>query len=94
MKRTIAAIIAGLLIGTTGTAIAATTSGFWQQSGNSYSCQGSPRSVSCKETGWKTNYSIAFTPNYVIVSFGSRVIFGCDRPKQPQYNCDMYVQGR
>lgn len=77
MKRTIAALIAGIMLGTTGLAAGAVMSGYWKQSGNFYSCQGVANGVLCKERNGL--YGVSITPSYVAITRRGKAIRGCER---------------
>lgn len=73
MKHTIAALIAGLVLGISGTAVAATAV-YWEKSGNGYHCQGINSGVSCDSGG----YQVGVTKDFVYVQRkGSKETFGC-----------------
>jgi hypothetical protein len=73
MKRTIAALIAGLVLGISGTAVAATAV-YWEKNGNGYRCQGISSGVTCN-AGY---YQIGVTRDYVYVQRRStEQTFGC-----------------
>ena len=92
MKRTVASLIAGIVIGSTGVGIASTQD-YWKQGGRTFSCSGDAVSVFCKETNWRTNYKVAIFPSLVTVSHGSKVVFGCKRKYPPAHNCESFVPG-
>jgi hypothetical protein len=89
MKSRLAAVLVGVVLGTTGTALAGTTY-YWEERGNTYRCQGSERSVFCKETIWQRNYEVSIIPGWVSVAYGGHAIFGCKRALLPRGNCTYY----
>lgn len=66
MRRTVAALIAGLLLGITGTA-AAGAKYYWSEGGSGYKCQGVTTGVVCKSGG----FSIGITRTFLYVQKGS-----------------------
>lgn len=84
MKKILAALIAGIVFGSTGLALG---QGYWAERGRTYSCKGYSQAVFCTETNWQTNYKTAIFPGRVTVSYGRRVIFGCERGYLPYGNC-------
>lgn len=89
--KVVTAFVAGFLLATTGTALAAKT--YWTENGNFYKCEGIRSSVSCHETDYyrSQQYEVAIIPSDIVVSYGGRVIYGCNRKKRPAYNCESYV---
>lgn len=92
MKKIIASIIAGIVLGSTSVGIAASQN-YWKNGGKTYTCTGSTVSVFCKETNWKTGYEVAIMPSRIAVYFGSNPVFACNRKQTPQFNCESFVQG-
>ena len=89
MRRIVAALLAGIVIGSVGMASAAPQ---WRSGGRTYSCLGSNVSVFCKETNYRLNYEVAIFPSLVTVSYGSKIIYSCKRKSQPQGNCIAYTR--
>ena len=89
MRRLLAGLVAGCVLGSVGTALAGTA---WTSGGTTYRCTGSNVSVFCKETNWRTGYEVAIYPGAVSVSFGSKLIYHCNRKKRPQSNCVSYTR--
>lgn len=77
MRRLLAGLIAGLMLGATGVAGAATAVGYWTQGGTSYSCSGVSSGVICKEKYGR--YKISITPTFVGISYGAKAYLGCER---------------
>lgn len=80
---------AGIAIGATGTALAA-SSYYWTERGASYRCQGIASSVECVETNYGSKYGVEILPKSVIVTYRQRVIFGCERRFTPVRNCEYF----
>ena len=78
MRRVIAGVIAGLVLGTTGTAIGAVAlKPYWSESGNAYTCQGTNTGMLCKSAGFR----FGVTKDYVFMSKGYKSakgpVFAC-----------------
>jgi hypothetical protein len=74
MRRTIAALIAGLVLGITGTAVAA--GGYWAEGGSGYKCEGITSGVSCNSG----LYQVGITRDYVYVQKRrTKETFGCGK---------------
>jgi len=88
MKKFLLGLAAGIILGGTGIAVAA--SSYWSNKGQTYTCTGGPISVICKETNWKPSYEVAIIPGAIDVAFQGHVIFNCKRGIRPSYNCEYY----
>lgn len=82
MRKMIAGILAGLVLGTTGTAVAAQQYGYWHNSGNDYKCQGYSKGVYCNSGG----YQVGVTTDYVFLKKGTgtprdATTVGCEKWK-------------
>lgn len=79
MKKTLAALVAGLVLGGTGTAIAG-TSLYWERSGNDYHCEGIATGFRCSSGGFK----VGTTKDFLYISRGSArngPVFACQKWK-------------
>lgn len=73
MRRTIAALIAGIVLGTCTTAVAA-TSLYWAKSGSGYACEGIGNGVTCNAG----LYQVGVTPDFVFIQKRTtKQTFGC-----------------
>lgn len=73
MRRTIAALIAGLVLGITGTAVAAQNY-YWSEKGTGYKCEGITGGVHCNAG----NYQVGVTRDFVYVQNRyTKETFGC-----------------
>lgn len=73
MKKTIAALIAGIMLGVSGTAVAASQI-YWHQDGSGYSCEGVTSGVICAAGG----YRVGVTPTYVFIQKkGTKQTYAC-----------------
>lgn len=82
MRNTIAALLAGIVLGSTGMGAAAGTV-YWLRGGNTYRCEGVSAGVMCQENNHFPAYKIYFTPSYASATYGKRAIFGCKRGRAP-----------
>lgn len=78
MKRTIAGLIAGLVLGVAGTA-GAMTSAYWEGKGPTYTCSGVSSGASCHERYGQ--YGIYITRDFVAITRGKKdkAVYGCRR---------------
>jgi hypothetical protein len=74
MKKIIAALIAGIVLGTAGVGIAA-TSGYWTGNGVGYRCEGTSSGAICDQTG----YTTLVKGNSITIFKGEDPIFTCNR---------------
>jgi hypothetical protein len=75
MRKTLAALVAGIVLGTTGTGIAATQV-YWHQDGRDYSCEGVANGVICKSGG----YRVGVTRSFVFVQKnGTKQTYACTK---------------
>jgi len=79
MKKVIAGLVAGLVLGSVSTAGAATNWTYWVRGGASYTCTGIETGVICKEKPWSGVYRVSITPSFVGIFRGSHAVYGCDR---------------
>lgn len=78
--RTIAAFVAGVVLAVCGTAVA--QSGYWQQDGPFYSCDGISVGVQCKSGG----YLVGVTKGYVFIQhIRTGNTYGCPRWRAYRY---------
>jgi hypothetical protein len=79
MRKLIAGLVAGLVLGTAGTAIGAVTGGYWAQPNGLYSCSGISTYAVCKSGG----FSVGVTDEFVFVQKGKPgghgPLFTCNR---------------
>jgi hypothetical protein len=76
LKRTLAALIAGIVLGSAGVASAI---GYWSKSSPGiYSCQGSASGLICKTQSYRPRYSVLIQRRHIALYFNGSVIFGCD----------------
>lgn len=88
MKRTIAGLIAGLVLGSAGTVVAASQA--WsKRSAGVYSCSGYSQAVHCKSDSYIPRYKVSIIQNLVIVSFGGSEIFSCYTSRRPGACADL-----
>lgn len=78
MRKVIAGLVAGLVLGVTGTA-GATLTNYWEGQGNTYTCEGVETGMHCKERSGYGLYNIWITPKYVDISRGKKIVYGCKR---------------
>lgn len=79
----IAALIAGLVLGMTGTALGQTS--FWKRSSPGvYYCQGINASVSCRSEAYTPRYSILLSRGKLFVAFRNNVLFVCETRYTPK----------
>jgi hypothetical protein len=90
MKKLVAGLMIGLVLGVSSTAAIAASTVYWKRGGGSYSCEGTYTGVICKETNYQPAYSVAIVRGNIIAAYRGRVIFGCDRGYSPGGNCDYY----
>ncbi len=75
VKTWIALIVAALVLGSVGTAVAG-SSYYWKERGISYTCQGSSVGVRCYELRSTT---LRDPPKYMWLQLGQRTLFSCER---------------
>ena len=85
MKGKVLALLVGLILGSTGAAVAATS--VWREVGNTYVCRGLNDFAMCRSRGWKPGYEISIDKKSVEIFFGSHVVFACDHKWRPE-GCD------
>lgn len=90
MKRIIVALIVGIAIGASSIASAEGLV-YWERGGSTYMCEGTYRSVFCRETNWRgSKYGADIIPGQIDVTYGGRIIFSCERRLTPADNCAYY----
>jgi hypothetical protein len=75
MKKLIAGVVAGLVLGVTGTGIAATQGGYWSEGGTGYKCEGIAAGVTCKSGGYEFGATKSFV--YIAKTGQKKLLFGC-----------------
>jgi hypothetical protein len=85
MKGKIAMLIAGLVLGSAGTA-AAVVADYWQQPGKFYTCEGSSDlGAQCKRK--YTGYEMFMSKSQISIFFRSDATFSCKPGNNPRLNC-------
>jgi hypothetical protein len=87
MKKAIAGLIAGFVLGTASVGVAATQS-LWERGGNGYKCWGVSSGAICNQTGSGVTWSTMIDKKSVVIMAGERgsVAFGCYRGKS-KWSC-------
>jgi hypothetical protein len=85
MKSKIALLLAGVVLGSVGTGLAATKL-YWSQAHGPYSCEGDGSFVNCKRK--YTGYAVYVMGQQLGISFGGRVILNCKPGYNPLRNCN------
>lgn len=73
-KQTVAALVAGVILGTTGTGVAAQS--YWSERGTGYRCEGIDSGMACHSSG----FQIGITPDFLYIKKGkgsTGPTFGC-----------------
>jgi hypothetical protein len=78
MRVWIALVVAGVVLGSVGTAVAG-ESYYWKERGTSYTCEGASATVRCYEVNFRSNYRFVITPRYLWLQLGQRTLFSCER---------------
>lgn len=84
MRKVIASLVAGFILGTTATA-GAVVSAYWEGDGNRYHCDGVTSGVICIDR--KGGYQIGMTKGYVYLAYGKNNLAACERTKRPLQGC-------
>ena len=82
MRRVIAALIAGLVLGATGVA-GATVNSYWEGRGAKYHCEGETSGVKCVHN---SGYVIWFTPGFAAINKGRKPVAYCVL-REPTSSC-------
>jgi len=79
MKKLIAGLVAGLILGSASVAGATTSWTYWVRGGSSYTCTGIDSGVLCKERSWSGLYGVSITKDYVGITRRGHALSGCKR---------------
>jgi hypothetical protein len=81
MKKLIAGLVAGIVLGSTSVGIAATTS-YWDGHGAGYKCEGTATGAICQHTRYGTKYGVLVQGKQMAVFVGKNSpIFSCMQGK-------------
>jgi hypothetical protein len=88
MKGKIAALVVGLVLGSTGVAFATSTIAPWQHSAPSYACHGFTPAAWCRLR--YTPYDAFVHSGRIAIFYGGHAVFECVSGRDPAYNCTDY----
>lgn len=88
MKKLIAGLISGIVLGASGVGLAA--GGYWSGNGTGYKCEGYYGAAICNQSGYGTRYSVMVKSGTVVIFQGKNdPIFECKRGYSA-YRCTDY----